>query len=66
LRELVKVFGPHRLIWGSDYPFVTAEEGGYADAVRVLERQIGDDPALLANIRGDNFLRLFPGALGEA
>jgi predicted TIM-barrel fold metal-dependent hydrolase len=55
------------LIWGSDYPFVTAEEGGYADAVRVLERQIGDDdPALLANVRGDNFFRLFPGALGEA
>ena len=39
------------------------ENGGYAGAVGVLQSQIKDDPELLANILGENFERVFPGAL---
>lgn len=63
LERLLEVYGPDRLLWGSDYPFVTMEEGGYAGAVAVLGEQLACDPEVLAKIRGDNFLRLFPGAL---
>lgn len=63
LEKLLEVYGSDRLVWGSDYPFVTMEEGGYAGAVAILGEQLSNNPDALAKIRGENFLRLFPGAL---
>lgn len=63
LAALVTAFGRERILWGSDYPFVTMENGDYAGAVGVIDSQIKHDPELLANIMGRNFERVFPGAL---
>ena len=66
LKALLEVYGPSRIIWGSDYPFVTMEDGGYAGAVNVLMDQVGGDEELLAELRGGNFAKLFPGAIERA
>ncbi|CEF97270.1 Amidohydrolase 2 [Ostreococcus tauri] len=63
LRRLIETFGRERIVWGSDYPFVTMEDGGYAGAVGLLESQLAADPELIDMIRGENFMRLFPGAV---
>ena len=63
LRRLIETFGRERIVWGSDYPFVTMEAGGYAGAVGLLESQLAADPELIDMIRGENFMRLFPGAV---
>jgi predicted TIM-barrel fold metal-dependent hydrolase len=35
---LLKAFGPHRLMMGTDFPFVTETEGGYQGAVQTVHR----------------------------
>jgi predicted TIM-barrel fold metal-dependent hydrolase len=66
LKALLDVYGSSRIIWGSDYPFVTMEDGGYVGAVNILKDQVGDDEELLTELRGGNFAKLFPGAIEQA
>ena len=63
MRELIARFGPERLMWGSDFPWVT-EKCGYVKAWNIV-----DDNFLSAEerewIMGKTFLSLFPD-LGQA
>ncbi|GAB5029448.1 amidohydrolase family protein [Nannochloropsis oceanica] len=67
LEELVRVFGSERLMWGSDFPYVTTMGGGYAKAPRtVLEwRQAGLLPSLTErdyqNLFSGTYLKVFGG-----
>jgi predicted TIM-barrel fold metal-dependent hydrolase len=36
LQDLLKAFGSQRLMWGSDFPYVTEASGGYAGAPRAV------------------------------
>lgn len=61
IRELISKFGPERLMWGSDFPWVT-EKCGYVKAWNIIAE---DDEFLSATerewIMGKTFLSLFPG-----
>lgn len=63
VRELITRFGPERLMWGSDFPWVT-EKCGYSKAWNIVE-----DEFLSSQerewIMGKTFLSLFP-ELGQA
>ncbi len=51
---------PERLMWGSDYPLVSAREG-YGNALSLVRQQFaGLDPAQQDLIFGQVALRLFP------
>mmetsp|Transcript_36638 Transcript_36638/g.93659 ORF Transcript_36638/g.93659 Transcript_36638/m.93659 type:complete len:354 (+) Transcript_36638:95-1156(+) len=67
LRRLVDTFGPERLLWGTDFPWITAE-CGYTKAWSLLadgDAMAGGEPLLSAEeqrmIMGGNLARLFPG-----
>jgi predicted TIM-barrel fold metal-dependent hydrolase len=34
---LVSAFGKERLMWGTDWPWVQEQEGGYANAWKIIE-----------------------------
>jgi predicted TIM-barrel fold metal-dependent hydrolase len=61
MRELISRFGPQRIMWGTDFPWVT-EKCGYVKAWNVLENE---SEFLSAEerewIMGKTFLSLFPG-----
>jgi L-fuconolactonase len=61
MRELISRFGPQRIMWGTDFPWVT-EKCGYVKAWNVLENE---SEYLSAEerewIMGKTFLSLFPG-----
>jgi L-fuconolactonase len=62
-RDLVQTiydrFGPHRLLWGSDFPHVLLKSG-YARALRLPERVYGFlSPADRAGLMGENAQRLY-------
>lgn len=58
MRELITRFGPERLMWGSDFPWVT-EKCGYVKAWNILETDFlsADEHEW---IMGKTFLSLFP------
>lgn len=70
VRRLVDAFGAERVMWGSDFPWVT-EKCGYANAWRILQE--GDSragaPLLSAAeqewVFGKTLCSLFPGAFGQ-
>jgi L-fuconolactonase len=63
-RRVVAAFGPERVLWGSDYPFVLEHEP-YEDALRAAGRAFRDaGTAGAAAILGGNALRLFFGGPG--
>ena len=56
----LEAFGAERLMWGSDYPLVSAREG-YGNALSLVRQQFaGLDPAQRDLIFGQVALRLFP------
>jgi predicted TIM-barrel fold metal-dependent hydrolase len=59
LRELISTFGPQRLLWGSDFPWVS-EQCGYKNAWNVLEDEFLSEEER-EWIMGKTFLSLFPG-----
>lgn len=63
LAQAVVAFGPHRLMWGSDFPPVSSREG-YANALRLPMERIRALPNLsesdLARIFGGTALAVFP------
>ena len=42
LAALLGVFGADRLMWGSDFPYVVLEAGGYSGSKAALEAMLGD------------------------
>lgn len=44
LRDVLRLFGPERMMWGSDFPPVSGREG-YANALSLCHAQFGDQPA---------------------
>lgn len=64
LRELVDEFGPARILWGSDFPFVV-NECGYINAWHILDGEEGEEEVLSplerSLIFGGSALSLFPG-----
>mmetsp|Transcript_25210 Transcript_25210/g.44968 ORF Transcript_25210/g.44968 Transcript_25210/m.44968 type:complete len:95 (-) Transcript_25210:33-317(-) len=67
LRRLIDHFGAERLLWGTDFPWITAE-CGYTKAWSILEdgdALAGGPPLLSAEeksmIMGGNLASLFPG-----
>lgn len=63
LAQAVGAFGPHRLMWGSDYPPVSSREG-YANALQLPLAQIRALPGIeesdLDRIFGGTALSVFP------
>ena len=54
-------FGVERVLWGSDFPYVT-RECGYAEAATILENcGAGVTPEEKALLMGGNLQRTFPG-----
>ncbi|QDZ23366.1 catalytic hydrolase [Chloropicon primus] len=37
IRNLIEAFGASRLMWGSDFPWITEEEGGYLGAWNIIQ-----------------------------
>jgi|TARA_B100001142_G_scaffold304591_1_gene332826 predicted TIM-barrel fold metal-dependent hydrolase len=61
LRQLIDAFGVERVLWGSDFPYVT-RECGYAEAATILENcGAGVTPEEKALLMGGNLQRTFPG-----
>jgi len=60
VRALAGAFGPHRLLWASDYPW-TRDVPGYGALLGLAEQALpGLSPEDLAAIRGGTALALFP------
>ncbi|KAH7281341.1 hypothetical protein KP509_36G042300 [Ceratopteris richardii] len=62
-RTIIATFGPKRLLWGSDFPFVV-DECGYTNARRVLELakyDIGITDEDMQWIMGETAMQLFKG-----
>jgi L-fuconolactonase len=63
LDEALRAFGSHRLMWGSDYPPVSAREG-YGNALRLPMNRVAALPDVtdddLQRIFGDTARSLFP------
>lgn len=63
LAQALKAFGSHRLMWGSDYPPVSAREG-YGNALRLPMERLAALPTVddddLARIFGGTALSVFP------
>jgi len=58
-RELVRVAGPERLVWGSDWPFAAYEgKVGYADTLAALKAWV-PDARVRRQIGGETPLRLY-------
>lgn len=56
--HLVDVFGPQRLIWGSDWPVVLLA-CDYARWIKTAESLVGNDPAVRRAIFGENAARAY-------
>lgn len=56
LQQALEAFGGHRLMWGSDYPPVSAREG-YGNALRLPRERF----AAMPNISDDDLDRIFGG-----
>lgn len=60
LQRAIAAFGPERLMWGSDYPPVSAREG-YANALRWPREQLAHlGPPACDAVFGGTALRVFP------
>ena len=65
LEALLEAYGANRLMWGSDFPFVTMEDGGYDGAAGIIPSQrervgaLASDAAFDA-VLGGTFDALFP------
>ncbi len=60
LQQAIAAFGPERLMWGSDYPPVSAREG-YANALRWPREQLAHlGPPACDAVFGGTALRVFP------
>ena len=60
VRALFDAFGPHRMLWASDYPW-TRNVPGYATLLELAERALPDaSDSGLAAIHADTALELFP------
>jgi predicted TIM-barrel fold metal-dependent hydrolase len=58
-RELLKVAGPERLLWGSDWPFAAFENKvRYADTIADFARWV-PDPVLRDQIAGETAMQLY-------
>jgi predicted TIM-barrel fold metal-dependent hydrolase len=65
LEALLDAFGANRLLWGSDYPFVTMQDGGYERAFGIIPSQRASARALATDaaydaVLGGSFDVLFP------
>ena len=52
IRKLLAAFGKERLLWGTDFPWVTQKDGGYGGAWSLVERgdeAEGSDPLLTSD-----------------
>jgi L-fuconolactonase len=59
LLRVIEAFGPGRVMWGSDYPFIVAH-APYADSYRAVEAALaGRDPSDRDDVLSRNALRLF-------
>ncbi len=59
VRAVYEHFGPHRLMWGSDFPHVTVT-CGYAQSLQVLDRALSGRPAADRDaVMGGNALKLY-------
>lgn len=66
IRKLVSTFGKERLMWGTDWPWVQEQKGGYANAWKIIES--GDETtqeSLLTHeekefVYGKTAISLFP------
>ncbi|HUG60659.1 MAG TPA: amidohydrolase family protein, partial [Methylomirabilota bacterium] len=56
LEQALDAFGSHRLMWGSDFPPVSAREG-YGNALRLPRERF----AALPNVTDDDLVRIFGG-----
>ena len=57
---LLQAYGADRLLWGSDFPFVQLQEGGYAAALSaIVEWCRGLQPSQAAAVCGGTAERLF-------
>lgn len=59
IRELIARFGPERLMWGSDFPWVT-EKCGYTKAWNIMEDDFFMSEEEKKWVMGGTFLSLFP------
>ena len=65
LKQLVSTFGAHRVIWGSDFPFVT-EKCGYEKASLIIEQCGGGlSPEEVEKVMGGRVVRMFPGGWSD-
>ena len=58
VQVLVEAYGASRLMWGSDFPWVTEQEGGYAGALGVLDGVL--DETSMDHILSKTACALFP------
>lgn len=59
IREIIARFGPERLMWGSDFPWVT-EKCGYTKAWNIMEDDFFMSEEEKKWVMGGTFLSLFP------
>ena len=62
LSSLLKAYGPSRLLWGSDFPYVVLEAGGYEGSKAALEamlEHLGASEADAAMVLGGTAQKLF-------
>lgn len=65
VRNLVDAFGPQRLMWGTDFPWVTESPGcGYVNAWNVLPGGFFSEEDAKA-IYGGTLASLFPSGFGQ-
>ena len=61
LRQMVDAFGAERVVWGSDFPFVT-EECGYERAAEIVANcGAALSPEETEAVMGGTLARMFPG-----
>lgn len=65
MRVLVETFGAARIVWGSDFPYVTLECGYDKSAAIVKECGANLTDEQLELVMGGNLGRMFPGGWGD-
>jgi len=61
LRQLVDRYGAARVVWGSDFPFVS-DQCGYGKAATVVECGAGLDEREVQAVMGGSLAAMFPGS----